>query len=223
MEQALELLGEDAGRVLGARRVVGAPAAGLGHRGEELLGEVGAEADRGGPGASGLGVAGHGHEGGRVLHADVGLPVGEEQDLARPVARGAPELLDPLQPAAREVGRAAGRDRGDDREQGVVDRRERRDQVDVLVVGDERELVGRLEAADQERRGLLGDLELRPGHGPGAVDDEGQVQRRPRGTFRSRRRDELEHGVHRVLGLDSEELMLQSNGCLHEGDLLLSA
>ena len=104
------------------------------------------------------------------------------------------------------------------RQPGVARGHERRHEIDLVVERDQRELVGGLEPAQQERRALLGGLELGPGHGPGPVDDQGQVQGRPRRVGRGGRSDELQHGVHLVLGLDCEELMLQTNGCLHEGE-----
>ena len=60
------LLGEDAGGVFGARRVVRPSAASLGHGGQQFLGEVMAEADRRRAGAARLRFRRHGLERGRV-------------------------------------------------------------------------------------------------------------------------------------------------------------
>jgi len=83
--------------------------AGVGHRGQQGLVEVLAEADRRGADVGGLGGrARHRRERGRVRHAYVGQAVGEHQDLARALARGAPELLDALQPPPGQVRLPAG-------------------------------------------------------------------------------------------------------------------
>ena len=97
----------------------------------------------------------------------------------------------------------------------------RGEELDLVVVGDQGELVGWGEPPDQERRALLGGLELRPGHGPGAVDDQGEVKRRPLVGGGRGRRYELEHGVDAVLGLDGQQVVFESDGCLQlRSDLL---
>ena len=144
----------------------------------------------------------------------VGEPVGEQQDLSGAGSVRGAQGLHSLQPAAGEVRAAAREDAADDLEQGlagVAHRDERGEELDLVVVGDQGELVGRGEPPDQERRALLGGLELRPGHGPGAVDDQGEVERRPLVCGGRRRRDQLEHGVDAVLALHGEQLVFQSD------------
>jgi hypothetical protein len=75
---------------------VGVAAAGIGHGREQVLVEVLPEADRGRADSPlGLGL-GHGHQGGWIRDADVGKPIGQQQDLLGGVVVAAPELLGPL-------------------------------------------------------------------------------------------------------------------------------
>ena len=220
--QPLELAREDRGSRVRRGRVVRVPAAGVGHRGEQVLVEVLAEPDRRRADVRRLGpLARHPHERAGVGDADVRQAVGEQQDLPRALAGRAPELLDALQPPAGQVRLAARVDRADPRqERRLVDGREGSEQVHVLVVGDQGELVGRREPPDQERGALAGDLELGSGHRARPVDDEREMQRRAGTAFGSRWSLELEHAVDGVLGLDGEQLVLEADVRLHEGGLL---
>ena len=85
-------------------------AADLGHRGQELLVEVVAEADRGGADALVIdGAARERDQRGRVGDADVRQAVGQQQDLAdRAALVGAAQDLEALHPAARQVGLTTG-------------------------------------------------------------------------------------------------------------------
>jgi hypothetical protein len=62
---------------------------------------------------------------------------------------------------------------------GLIHGRKRRDERDLVVVGDQGELVGRGQPPCQERGALSGDLELGPGHRAEPIDHERQVERRP--------------------------------------------
>ena len=83
----------------------------------------------------------------RVGDADVGEAVGEQEDL--PDAFGALELLESLEPAAREIGLAAGLDRPEPL--GVMrrDRCERNDDAYLVVVVDDREEIVGVQPAGQ--------------------------------------------------------------------------
>ena len=198
------------------------PAAGVGHRGEQVLVEVLAEPDRRGADVRRIGLpARHLHQRAGLGDADIGQAIGEQQNLPRALAVRAAELLDAIQPPAGQVRLAAGADRADPRqERRLVDGREGSEQVHVLVVGDECELVGRGEPPDQESGALAGDLELGSGHRTRPVDDEREVQRQAGTAFGSGRSLELEHAVDGVLGLDGEQLVLEADVRVHEGGLL---
>ena len=75
---------------------------------------------------------------------------------------GAVELLESLQPAAREVRAAAGHHRVDRGEHlRPVGRPERREQLHLVVVGDERDAVLGAQSLDEEAGALLRGVELR--------------------------------------------------------------
>jgi hypothetical protein len=195
---------------------VGVAAARVGHSGEELFVEVGPEADGRRRDAVGASTARERDERLRLGDADVREPVGEEQDRAVPVRRRSPQVLEPAEPAAREVRLPAGLDRGDGGvEAALSDRRERPEQTHLVVVGGERELVLRAQAPDEPARAALGDGELVAGHRAGAVEHEREPKRRPRvGLGRGRHRD-LDHDVDVVLALEGEHGVFEADAGVH--------
>ncbi len=118
------------------------------------------------------------------------------------------DLLAAGQPAAGQVGAAAGVDAADGIDRlpasATAGGRGLDHDTDLVVVGDDGETVVVVEPADTVDDGLLGQLELLPGHGARAIDDEGEVDRRPAPGLRRRRRGELhEHeAVAPVVGAD---------------------
>ena len=145
----------------------------------------------------------------------VGEPVGEQQHASGRVTAGAVELLESLEPAAGQVGAAAGDDPVDGRrELARVGRTECHEQIDVVVVGHDGELVGRAHAAGEELRARSRRFELVARHRPGAVDHEREMQRWPVG-LRCVGRVELEHAVDVVLALDGEQLVVEAEVGLH--------
>jgi hypothetical protein len=153
-----------------------------------------------------------------IGEAHVREAVAQEQDLARAFILASLERFDALHPARREVRLAMCLDAGDPLQQRLAhlaDRRRRSQELDHVVVGHQGQLVGGSEAARQEGRAVLRRLDLVPLHRPGPVDHERQVQRRARPVGLCLGRDQLEHGVDVVLGLDRQELVLQSDVRLH--------
>jgi hypothetical protein len=114
---------------------VARPTAGVGHGGEQRLVEVVADPDGGGADAGLAGLVGQPDERPRLGDADVGQPVGQQQDApdglpaaVAAVGPGAPQLLEPLEPPARQVGRPARLQVPQRREEPVdLDRRQRSD------------------------------------------------------------------------------------------------
>ena len=98
----------DLGRV---RDVVEVAAAGIGELGEQVLIEVGADAERGRRDAAGLEFGGVAGELGRVLDADVGEAVRQQQAAVHALLHQvAGDLLAAAQPATAQVRAAAGVD-----------------------------------------------------------------------------------------------------------------
>ncbi len=173
--------------VADARRVgdeVEVTATGRRHRLEQDLVEVLPDAERRRADPAGPELAGVPGELVAVGHPDVGQPVGQEEATVHPLLlEGQGDLLATAQPATAEVGAAAGVDRGEagDRVAASLGCGPGRghDDVDLLVVDDDGEPVVGLEPTDRLLDRLAGETDLRPGHRTGAVDDEGEVDRRP--------------------------------------------
>lgn len=199
--QPVELFREDRRRSVGRLRVVRVAAARVRHRGQELLVEPVAEADRRGTDALGARAPRQLDELARVGDPDVRQAVGQEEDPS-----AAAQLLEPPEPASGEVRRPARPDvRECGAERGGVHGRERRQQPNRVVVVHERELVVRAQARDEPGRAALRDLELRAGHRAGAVEHEREPQRRALPGRRCLRHRELEQRVNVVLAVDGEK------------------
>ncbi len=89
----------------------------------------------------------------------------------------------------------------------LVHRRQLRQEVDLVVISDQCHFIGRCKPPNEKRCALLGDLELGPGHGPRAVEHEGQVERGPFGGLWSRRALDFQHCVNLMLGLHGKQLV----------------
>ena len=191
------------------------------HRGQQLLVEVVAEADRGGADALAARTApsaSETSEGASVTPTFARPSVSSRILRIAPRSSAAPRTSNPfIQPPDRFVCPPGTIDAiaASERRRRV---RERRHQPDLVVVRDQRDAVGGSQPAGEERGALLRDVELAPRHRAGAVDHERQVERRARvGAGRGRARD-LEHAVDVVLGLHGEQRVFEASGGTHEGE-----
>lgn len=182
-----------AGASSGRLGEVRAAAARVGHGGHEHLVEALAEPDGGG--ANALALGGAARQAGQhdwIGETDVRHPVGQEQHAAGAcVGREPTERLGALQPAAGQVGVTARVDLFDGGAELLAvgaDLRQRRAELDLVVVGDDRQVFGGGEALEKEPGAPARHLDLAPGHRSGAVDHSGH--RAAAGGRRSRVRRE---------------------------------
>jgi len=186
VEQLAELAGHNVHDLLGPVDEVEVATARIGHGGQELLVEVGPDAE-GARRDTGRAQVGRdrGQLGG-VDDADVRLSIGQDQASVHTLGRQV--LLDLLgtgDPATVEVGRAARVDRLKAQQRlllGPGGREAGADYgLDLLVVGHDAESVPGAEPLEGAFDGVFREADLGPGHGAGAVEDERHVDRRPLG------------------------------------------
>jgi hypothetical protein len=177
-DQALDLALEDPRHLVRGLDVPVVAAAGAGHGLEQVLVEAGAEADTGGGDPVPCPVPGEADQLLGLDDADVGLAVGQEDDPVGALDHALAHQAGALEPAAGEVGRAAGADPGDRLGGGrAAGGSGAEDGPNRVVEGDHREPVGRGEEGGEPGGGILGGLERHARHGAGAVEHQGDVNR----------------------------------------------
>jgi hypothetical protein len=212
--ETFELLREDRGRVVGRLGEVARAVGPVGDRSEEILAESVAKTHRRRRRAV-LGSRGDRREIALARDADVRLPVGQQDHPAHAVARPV-ELFETLEPTTREIGLAPSLDRRDAGEGLGAGLRERLHERHHVVIGDHRELVGRLEPLREERGARLRGRELGSLHRARAVDHQRDSQRRAHRAI-GERNVELEHAVDGMLSLEGKELMVKLDLGVHGG------
>ena len=128
----------------------------------------------------------------RIRDPDVREAVGQEEGAVDAVAGEVQRhLLAAAQPTPGEVGRPASVDRAEPLHRvaaGFGARRGRLDdEVDLLVVHDDREAVLGMQACQRILDGLAPEVDLGPAHRSGSVEHEGEVHRLPLGPWGGRR------------------------------------
>jgi hypothetical protein len=178
-QEPLDLLLEDAGRLVRSLDVVGAPASRIGHRLQEALVVPLPEADRRGGDASLCRLSADRRELRGIGHSLVGVAVGEEDHAVDPVLLEVlGDELTPAQPATGEVGHALGLDGPDlGGEVGLLlAGRGLGHGRDIAAEGHHARRVLGAETPQEVPRRILGGLERLAGHGAGAVQDEREVE-----------------------------------------------
>ena len=136
----------------------------------------------------------------RIENADIGQPIGEQDDAPDARCRGIRigdgrrlgKLMATGDPAAGEVRRAAGIDAVQREPQTRLEpgrrRRQRLHGIDLIVVDDQRRAVGVPQPRDGQIDPLLGEVQFAALHRPGAVEDERDVEGRRATRSQSRPR-----------------------------------
>ncbi len=173
---------------------------GSSHGGHQQLVEGMAEAVRGGGDAAGRGRRGVLGDGRGLHQAAVRLAVGEKQHARERI--GVPEgleLLHAFLPSGEEVGRAAGAQKREGAADvaALADTAVRDEDDGLVVVGDDRDAVGRQQPVHDLDRAAFRLFQRAPVHRPRAIEDERQVERRPRAAL----------GRIRVGGLDPDQYL----------------
>ena len=183
LQRLADLAGDVVADLGGRLDVVEVAAAGRGHRLQEHLVEVVADAEGGGGHAPRAQLAGVARQLVAVGDALVGEAVREQQAAVDALLdERAGDLLAAGQPAAREVGHVAGLDAAQPLDGRGPGRRRRQragdERLHDVVVDDDGEAVVRRESADGLLDGLRREADLLAVHGARAVEHEGQVDRR---------------------------------------------
>ncbi|MFN8541038.1 MAG: hypothetical protein U0232_26595 [Thermomicrobiales bacterium] len=167
----------------------------LSHAVQQLLVEVGPDAEGGGGDAATAQFDGVADQFVRVGEADVGEAVGEEERAGQPAVAefglGGRGEAAAGEPAFAERGGAAVAHRaeaqGDVALGGGVHADARGDGLDAVVVDNDGGAVVGRELTDAEGDRALDEVELLPGHRAAAIEDEGEVERLARGPGVARR------------------------------------
>ena len=152
-----------------------------------------------------------------VTDAGVGVAVGEHHDPPDGLGpRAAVEQLERLEPAARQVGAAAAADRPDLCGGGlaVLVVTEGQHHLDPVVERDDCDAVIGTDPANHVRGGFAHGAQRLARHGAGTVEHEDEVDGcavRCRGLGGL----ELEHHVHDLVDLDSDDVAVEADVGLH--------
>ncbi len=177
--QAFDLALERAGHLVQRLDVPEVPAARLAHGTQQVLVEPGPEPDAGGGDAVAGRTAGHAAKRSWVGDALVGLAIGQEQDPVGPLHDRLTHLTVTFEPAAGEVGASAIVDLADRvLGRGIVAGAGTEEEPDLVIERDHREPVFRRQEGGEAERRLPGVGQRLAGHGAGAVEHQGDVDRR---------------------------------------------
>lgn len=219
VEQLAELAGHVVGDLLRALDEVEMATAGIGDGGQERLVEVGPDAEGARADARGAQVGRKGGQRRRIGDAVVGQAIGQEQAAVDAIrAEVGLDAIGPGGPAAMQVGGAAGVHVLEPQQRlrliGRAGEAGGDHGLNPIVVGDDgKPILGR-QAGERALDGVLGERQLRPGHGAGPIEDESDVDRgalrRLAGSLLGRGRPEQD--VARGARAGADELAVGAGG-----------